>query len=86
LAKITSKTTAYQFTRPGQLTLDFLSIWSRPRQYWLQKGTTWKSKLADSVMAAHRQLVAYYFKTYGPGGDLYNWAAVLDIMQKLESY
>ncbi len=37
-------------------------------------------------MAAHRQLVAYYFKTYGPGGDLYNWAAVLDIMQKLESY
>ncbi len=40
----------------------------------------------DSVVAAHQKLAAYYSKTYAPGGEVYNWAIILDPMQKLESY
>jgi hypothetical protein len=51
----------------------------------LRKTATWKRHLADSVVAPHQKLAAYYSKTYGPGGEIYNWATVLDPKQTLNS-
>jgi hypothetical protein len=38
------------------------------------------------VAAAHQKLSTYYSKTYGPGGEIYNWATILDPSQKLDLY
>jgi hypothetical protein len=38
------------------------------------------------VYAAHQKLAAYYSNADGPRGQIYNWATILDPVQRLETY
>ncbi len=84
--EITSKTTAVSVNKAWTAYTGLFEHLELAESKLICKTVSWKYTLADSVVAAHQKLAAYYSKTYGPGGDLYNWATILDPMQKLESY
>ncbi len=52
----------------------------------MRKSQSWKLCLANSVLAVHTKLAAYYNNTDGPQGKIYNWATILDPPQRLETY
>jgi hypothetical protein len=50
------------------------------------KNKPWKRKLAGCITAAHVKLAKYYTKTEGPGGQVFNFACILDPARKLSLY
>ncbi len=84
--EVTSKTTAVSVHKAWAAYTSIFQHLEGAEAQLLRKSEEWKLKLADSVVAAHQKLAVYYSKTYGPGSDVYNWATVLDPMQKLETY
>ncbi len=52
----------------------------------LRKVDDWKVLLAESVVIAHQKLSQYYSKADRARGQIYNWATVLDLTQRLAVY
>ncbi len=83
--EILSKTTTVSVNRAWSAYTSLFEHLVLMESKLLRKTAAWKRHLADSVVAAHWKLAAYYSKTYGPGGEIYNWATVLDPKQTLNS-
>ncbi len=84
--EVTSRTTAVLVNKAWTAYTSVFQHLEQAEAKLLRKTTLWKYNLADSVVAARQKLAAYFSKTYGPGGEVYNWATILDPMLKLESY